>query len=49
MQQRTSLLLDLFPGDTFYLSRLDIMQAAHDLLLPGCVHVLINGCVQTGD
>ena len=25
------------------------MQAAHDLLLPGCIHVLINGCVQTGN
>jgi hypothetical protein len=25
------------------------MQAAYDLLLPGCIHVLINGCIQTGD
>ena len=25
------------------------MQAAHDLLLPGCIHVLIDRCVQTGN
>ena len=25
------------------------MQAASDLLLPGRIHVLINGCVQTGN
>jgi len=49
MQQRTSLLLDLFPRDSFYFARLHIMTAANDLLLPGCIHVLINGCVQTGD
>src|SRR5439155_26951783 len=49
MQQRTSLLLDLFPRDSFYLAGLNLMQTAHDLLLPGGIRVLINGCVQTGD
>ena len=49
MQQRASLLLDLFPGDSFYLAGLNLMQAAPDLLLPGSIHVLVNGCVQTGD
>jgi hypothetical protein len=49
MQQRTSLLLDLFPRDGFYFARLHIMTAASYLLLPGCIHILINGCVQTGD
>ena len=42
MQQCTSLLLDLFPRDSLDLARLNIMQAAHDLLLPGCIHVLIT-------
>jgi len=49
MQQRTSLLLDLFPRDSLYLAGLNLMQAAHDLLLPGGINVLINGCVQAGD
>ncbi len=42
MQQRTSLLLDLFPRDSFYLARLNVMQAARDFLLPGGIRVLIN-------
>ena len=49
MQQRTSLLLDLFPRDSFYLTGLNIVQTARDLLLPGGIHVLVNGRVQTGD
>lgn len=32
MQQRTSLLLDLFPRYGFYAARLDFMQAAPDFL-----------------
>jgi hypothetical protein len=48
MQQCTPLLLDLFPRDSLHFAGLNIMQAAHDLLLPGCVDVLINGCIQTG-
>jgi hypothetical protein len=39
----------LFPRDSFYLTGLNVMQTAHDLLLPSGIHVLINGCVQTGD
>ncbi len=49
MQQCTSLLLDLSPRDSLYLARLSIMRAAHDLLLPCCIHIWIKGCVQTGD
>ena len=49
MQQRMSLLLDLFPRDSFYLAGLNLVQTAYDLLLPGGIHILINGCVQTGD
>jgi len=48
MQQRTSLLLDLFPRESFYLAGLNVMQAAHDFLLPDSVNVMIHGCVQTG-
>ena len=48
MQQFTSLLLDLFPRDRLYLAGLNVIKAAHDLLLPGNVNVLIDGCVQTG-
>jgi hypothetical protein len=49
MQQCTSLLLNPFPRDSLYLARLNVMQAAHDLLLPGCIHVLIDSCVQARD
>ncbi len=49
MQQCTSLLLDLFPRNSFYLAGLNVMQTAHDLLLPSGVNILINGCVQAGD
>ena len=49
MQQCTSLLLDLFPGDRFCLARLDLMQTAHDLLLPGGVDVRVDGGVQAGN
>ena len=42
MQQRTSLLLDLFPGDSFYPAGLNLMQAARDLLLPGGIRVMIT-------
>ncbi len=48
MQKRTSLLLNLFPRDSFYLAGLNLMQAAHDLLLPGGVNVLIDGRIQAG-
>jgi len=48
MQQCTSLLLNLFPRDSFYLTGLNLVQTAHDLLLPGGIHVLVNSCVQTG-
>ncbi len=48
MQQCTSLLLNLFPRDSFYLTELNLVQTAHDLLLPGGIHVLVNSCVQTG-
>ena len=48
MQQFTPLLLDLFPRDRLHFTGLNLIQAAHDLLLPGDVNVLIDGCVQTG-
>ena len=49
MQQGLSLPLDLFPRDRFYLAGLNLVKAARDLLLPGCVHVLIDGCIQACD
>jgi len=48
MQHFTSLLLDLFPGDCLYLAGLNVIKAAHDLLLPGGVNVLIDSHIQAG-
>ena len=48
MQQFTSLLLDLFPRERLHFAGLNLVQAAHDLFLPGGVNVLINGRIKTG-
>jgi hypothetical protein len=42
MQQCTSLPLDFFPRDSFYLAGLYVVQAAHDFLLPGGINVLVQ-------
>ncbi len=49
MQQRTSLLLNLFPRDSFHFAGLNLVQTVHDLLLPGGVNLLINCCIQARD
>ena len=49
MQQRSSPLLNLFPRGSLYFAGLNLVQTTHDLLLPGGVNVLINGCVQARD
>src|SRR5260221_12484838 len=47
MQQRASLSLNLFPSYSLYFAGLNLMQTAHDLLVPCGVHILVNGGVQT--
>lgn len=49
MQERTPLLLDFFPRDSFYRARLNLMQTANDFFLPGSVGIVVNRRVQTRD